>query len=271
METTIQNEGFSLVVSELGAETRRLTHRPTGLELLWDGAPEIWPRRAPICFPVCGAVEDGWFTGPDGERCGLGQHGFVRDRSFTLAGRTADSLTYRLDFRGEPGLWPWAFSFETRHELLADGIRTVCTVTSEDSRPMPVQFGFHTGLRCPITPGTPPERCRLRFEKPESPTGGDVLELSADPFAADSLRLDAPSSRWVQVEEADTGRYLRVSTAGYPGVVLWSKPKTPGFVCIEPWDGRPGPGHDLMKRPNAYPLAPGESRSWTQTLWVRMG
>ena len=65
----------------------------------------------------------------------------------------------------------------------------------------------------------------------------------------------------MQLEERATGRYIRVRTAGFPFVLLWSQPKIPGFVCIEPWLGYPGPGHDLARRPGARLLGPGESIS----------
>ncbi|HIY21439.1 MAG TPA: aldose 1-epimerase family protein, partial [Candidatus Flavonifractor merdigallinarum] len=71
-----------------------------------------------------------------------------------------------------------------------------------------------------------------------------------------------------QVEEKGTGRYLRVDTKGFPFVLLWSKPGIPDFVCIEPWMGYPGPGHDLMGRPGAMELAPGASFSRTQRITV---
>ena len=51
---------------------------------LWDGNPELWPRRAPVCFPWCGKVDGGWFS-VDGIRYEAGAHGFVRDMEHCLA------------------------------------------------------------------------------------------------------------------------------------------------------------------------------------------
>ncbi|MFR9189138.1 MAG: hypothetical protein ACLVL7_01950 [Anaerotruncus massiliensis (ex Togo et al. 2019)] len=76
-------------------------------------------------------------------------------------------------------------------------------------------------------------------------------------------------SSWVQLEEAETGRYLRISCEGYPYTLLWSKPGIPGFLCIEPWHGLPGRadlGHAFSERPCLTTLAPGESWSCTHIL-----
>ena len=112
-----------------------------------------------------------------------------------------------------------------------------------------------------MTPGGTPHDCLVRFERPELPGGTDVFRLDADVFDNDSICFERIESEWVQLEERATGRYIRVRTAGFPFVLLWSQPKIPGFVCIEPWLGYPGPGHDLARRPGARLLGPGESIS----------
>ena len=70
------------------------------------------------------------------------------------------------------------------------------------------------------------------------------------------------------MEEKGTGKYLRVETKGFPFVLLWSALGVPDFVCIEPWTGYLGPGHDLLGRPGTLPLEPGETFSRTHRLTV---
>src|SRR5699024_11786260 len=84
-----------------------------------------------------------------------------------------------------------------------------------------------------------------------SPDGSDRLALTESLFENDSICFSNLQSEWIQLEETDTGRYLRVATKGYPYVLLWSLPEIPGWVCIEPWTGYPGPGHQLAERPGA--------------------
>lgn len=263
----IKNDDLLLSVSDIGGELHTL-HQETaeGMGCLWDGGT-AWPRRAPVCFPWCSRLDDGYFE-LDGKRFACGIHGFVRDLPHTLVERTATTLRFRLDWRADDAVWPRSFTFETRHELVNNQVLTTCVATNTDSRPMPCQLGFHTALRCPFTPGKAREDYVVRFQRPEAPDGTCVMALDADSFADDSINLAALKSKWVEVEEAATGNYLRVGTEGYPYVLLWSKLGVPGFLCIEPWEGMYGPGHDIAARPAARVLAPGERFACTQTLTV---
>lgn len=72
------------------------------------------------------------------------------------------------------------------------------------------------------------------------------------------------------MEEQGTGRYIRVETKDWPYVLLWSTPGIPGFLCIEPWTGFTGPGHDPAERPGARLLAPGETFRRTQRISVHV-
>lgn len=258
MDHTVENEYLRLTMAERGAELWDLRRKDTPqAPLLWDGKEGIWPRRAPLCFPWCGRVEENWYE-LDGKRYdALPQHGFVRDLDHVLIRRAEDSLTFRLDWPGDDKLWPWAFTLETCHTLKGNTVETTCVAVNRSDSPMPVQLGFHVGLRCPFTPGRALEDYFVRFERPEAPGGTDIFPLDCHSFDHDSLCFPDLRSAWLQVEERDTGRHLRVETARWPFVLLWSALGTPGFVCIEPWTGYLGPGHDLGRRPGAVWVEPG--------------
>lgn len=271
MEYTIENALLSLTVESHGAELWDLRRKAApDAPLLWDGDPAFWARRAPVLFPWCGRVEDNWFEFEGKRYEKLPQHGFNRDMEHTLVERTADSVAFRLDWPGDGEKFPWSFSFETRHTLKGDQVETVCTGTNTSDRPMPAQLGFHAGLRCPFTPGKAKSDYIIRFEQPEAPGGGDVFPLFPDPFTHGSLCFQNLKSVWLQVEEKDTGKYLRVDTRDFPFVLLWSPKGCPDFVCIEPWTGAVGPGHDLALRPGTVVLQPGESLRRVHTVTVAL-
>lgn len=269
MNHTVENEYLRLTVAEHGAELWDLRRKAAPeAPLLWDGKEGIWPRRAPICFPWCGRVEENWYAF-DGKRYeGLPQHGFVRDLDHVLTQRTEDSLTFQLDWPGDDRLWPWAFTLETRHALRGTVVESVCTAVNRSDRPMPVQLGFHVGLRCPFTPGRELEDYVIRYEQPEAPGGADVFPLDHHSFDNDSICFPDLQSKWLQVEEQDTGKCLRIETQGWPFVLIWSAVGVPDFVCIEPWTGFLGPGHDLGGRPGTVQLEPGARFSRTHRLTV---
>lgn len=269
MDYIVENDWLCLTVSSRGAELQAMERKGApGISLLWDGKKEHWARRAPICFPWCGRVEENWYEFGGKRYETLPQHGFVRDLEHTLAERTADSLTFRLEWPGDERLWPWAFVLETRHALEGNVLVSTCTAVNRSDRPMPVQLGFHVGLACPFTPGKALEDYCIRWEKPEGPGGADCLPLDHHSFDKDSICFPGLKSEWLQVEEKGTGKYLRVETKGFPFVLLWSALGVPDFVCIEPWTGYLGPGHDLLGRPGTLPLEPGETFSRTHRLTV---
>ena len=272
MNHTIENTLLRLTVSDHGAELQDLrTLASPEIPLLWDGKKEHWPRRAPICFPWCGRVEENWYEFAGKRYENLPQHGFVRDVEHTLVEQTPDSLTFRLDWPGDDKLWPWAFTLETRHALEGNVLVTTCTALNRSESPMPVQLGFHVGLSCPFTPGKALEDFCIRWEKPEAPGGTDLFPLDHHSFDNDSICFPGLRSRYLQVEEKGTGRYLRVETENWPYVLIWSALGVPDFVCIESWTGYPGPGHDLSHRPGTELLSPNHPCTRTHRLTVERG
>ena len=261
----LKNEALQVTVSSAGAELWSLrTAGEHPVECLWDARPEVWPWHAPVCFPWCGALEEGW-----SHNCrpvSPGRHGLVRSREHTLVEHTPHRLHLRLRYEGRE--WPWPFTFDTVHTLSGNTLTTTCTAINDSSEPMPVQLGFHTGLRCPLDPDRRPQDYLLRFQCPEAPGGGDVLPLSPALFTGDTICLSGLSSRWLQLEENGTGRALRMEVSGYPYVLLWSQPGLPGFLCIEPWSGYIGLGRDLVDRPGTLLLSSGQTFSRSQHLTV---
>lgn len=288
MRHQIENGSLTLEADTHGAELCSLRKAGGPGELLWSADPAVWGRHAPLCFPWCGRMRDNYFE-EGGRRYEAGSHGFARDMEHMLSASGPDFLTFRLGWNGETlALWPWKFSLETTHRLEGDSVVTVCRVQNEDSRLMPFQLGFHTALRCPFTPGKAATDYLVRFEREESPLrvrcdenglatgeetpvfpGQSAVPLTPGLFDDDSICMKGLRSSWVQLEEAETGRYLRISCEGYPYTLLWSKPGIPGFLCIEPWHGLPGRadlGHAFSERPCLTTLAPGESWSCTHIL-----
>lgn len=261
MEYTIQTGNLCLTADTEGAELHGLS--ANGLPLLWEGRPEVWGRHAPVCFPWCGMM-DGWFEDEGREyREANERHGFVRAMEHTLIHQERDALTFRLDWPGNDTLWPWAFRFETVHQLEENRFVTTCTAENRSQRDMPIQFGFHPALRCPFLPDTRLEDYQVRF------ANGTLITLHRALFDMDSICFPQMGD-WARLEHGPSGQYLQIDTAGYDYVLLWSTPGIPGFVCIEPWQGYPGPGHELMARPSTRLLAPGQSRSWKQVITVQL-
>jgi len=217
-----------------------------------------------MCCPWCGSIEDSWFTYHGGKvEKASPRHGFVRDMEHTLLRQDAAELAFRLDYPGDGEVWPWAFRVDTVHTLVEGGFETRVTVTNRSDEPMPLQFGFHPGLRCPFLPESKATDYQVRFES------GQVIALTQDIFDNDSICYTGVG-KWARLEHRESGKYIEVNTEGYLNVLLWSKPGIPGFMCIEPWSGFENHSHDLLARPGAEALAPGGEKVWLQRITARV-
>ena len=94
---TLERNGSRAVIARQGAELTALRLR--GRDLLWDAGP-LWPRHAPLLFPVVGALA-GDTLRHRGAAYPMPKHGFARDRAFDWQGwsETACALALRDDDR----------------------------------------------------------------------------------------------------------------------------------------------------------------------------
>ena len=259
MEYTIHKDHVTVTVSNHGAELQRLSWNH--YELLWSGKKEIWPRRAPVCFPWCGKMvnDEGIFNG---RKCRGPLHGFIRDLEHTLVAQGEDFLRFRITWAGNEN-WPWPFFFETDHQVIENGVMTTCAVTNTGVEPMAMQLGFHPGFACPFLPGTDIEEYQVHFEN------GLIVPLKSQLFDNDSIRYN-DVGMWARLEHQKSRKYIQIGTKGFFCVLLWSQSGIPGFLCIEPWQGYPGPQEELNQRPGTVILMPEERREWQQIITVAL-
>ena len=72
---TLSSAVLTAQVDPLGAQLSVLRDQAQR-DLLWNGDPQYWKGRAPILFPVVGAVKGGHYTF-DGKEYPLAKHGFA--------------------------------------------------------------------------------------------------------------------------------------------------------------------------------------------------
>jgi len=92
---TIENDFLKITIETLGAELRSIVAKERQQEYLWQGAPEWWPRRAPVLFPIVGKLNNNAYR-VNGKVFSLPQHGFARDNEFTAGERRANAIEFVL-------------------------------------------------------------------------------------------------------------------------------------------------------------------------------
>ena len=281
----LQWGGCEADIAPRGAEIQAL--RIGGLDLLWNAGP-LWPRHAPLLFPIVGGLK-GDVHHHYGKTFPMPKHGFARDRDFTWVRRTETECA--LELRDDPAThsaYPFPFRLRVAYELGVSGLRMEVALQNPGDAPLPASMGLHPAFRWPLAAGIPKAAHRLIFEMDEpgplrrldargllapqphaTPIHGRELALNENLFTNDALIFLQPNSRSLRFE-AQGGPALTLSWEGFPHLGVWTRPDpSPAFLCIEPWEGYASPADwegDILDKPGCFLLPPGATRRWSLTI-----
>ena len=251
----IQNGYLTAAIKPDGAELCSLRDG-TDEEMLWQALP-VWPRHAPVLFPIVGRLKDDTLR-HNGRSYRLTQHGFARDRRFAWLSRTVTSCRLVLHDDAETrAVYPFAFRFEVAFALEDDALVNTFTVVNTGRETLPASVGAHPGFRWPLREEIDKAAHVLEFDQPEpapirrlasgllgapqpTPIRGSTLALDPALFAADAIILDQPASSSVRFT-APGAEAIEVAWEGFSELGIWMRPGG-DFLCIEPWHGTRQPG-----------------------------
>jgi galactose mutarotase-like enzyme len=288
----IRSEELTARIEDHGAQLRSLRSSDGGPEILWQGSPSSWSRTAPVLFPFIGGLVDDRFT-IGGRKFPMGQHGFARDRIFTLVEAGRESLLYRLQSDRETlAFYPWEFTLDIAYRLAGAQLKITYGVLNRSETPMLFSIGAHPGFNCPLDPGLVFDDYALRFSRPETLDrwpkdrslltgatepfldGEDTIALSAGLFSRGAIILEGPASDTLTLESKSGPTSVTVGFAGFPWLGIWSWPGGAPFVCIEPWygvDGTIGDPPDLERKRGMQSLAPAQRFECAYTIGINTG
>jgi len=288
--TSIVSQGLSADIDAMGAQLFALRDEQ-GRDLLWNGDPAFWTGRAPILFPIVGALVNDQYR-LNGRIYDLPKHGFARRKRFEVAQADASSVTMRLKWDDETlAVYPFRFALDLRFALEASTLTIIASVTNlDDQADMPASFGFHPALRWPLPYGRPRFEHRLRFEREEpapirridtnglvkpdavaTPVAGRDLVLRDDLFVNDAVIFDQLNSRALRYGAPD-GPQLEVAFPDTSLLGVWTKPGA-GYICIEPWHGWADPegfAGDIWSKPGIFRVPPGQTRRVSMSITLRL-
>jgi galactose mutarotase-like enzyme len=259
-------------VDPVGAQLSELTDRD-GRPLLWSGDPAVWSGRAPLLFPIVGALADGHYR-LGTQRYALSRHGFARTTLFEQIETTPSSATFRLrsDEITRP-VYPFRFELQVHFEILETTISVLSLVHNAGDEDMVASFGYHPAFRWPLPYGRPREAHAVEFEADEpapvrrlnadglltaqrhaTPVSGRRLRLDDALFRDDALIFDELESRSVTYG-APGAPHLRMRFPDTPYFAIWTRPRRAGFICLEPWHGIADPegfSGDFREKPGVF-------------------
>ena len=289
MQKTLRNFVLSVTVKQHGAELCGLK-AADGTEYMWQADPAVWPRHAPLLFPIVGKLVQGWYL-YDGKKYEITTpHGFARDTDFELVAATESTLSYRLQATKETRKqYPFDFTLLRHYRLLEAGVEVTTEVTNSGAVVMPFSIGEHPAFSLKWGAGDKVEDYALQFEKPERLvahlldangllsdqserllSNQRVLPLRSNMFDLDALIFLKLNSRSISLCSRRHARRVTVEFSGYPSLGIWAKPGAP-FVCIEPWYGYADPAThngELLQKPGIILLEPGKTFTCTWRIEI---
>ncbi|MFZ6025597.1 MAG: aldose 1-epimerase family protein [Bacteroidota bacterium] len=282
----LSNEYLSISISDKGAELQSIINHNTGLEYMWSGNPDFWGKKSPVLFPIVGGLKNNSYQFND-TIYQLGRHGFARDRRFTVAEQSENSILFSLSDDAETLLvYPFHFSFYVGYHLKENNIHINYRVENTDERGIFFSVGAHPAFAVPLVDGTVFEDYYLQFSEKEDNgiwplssdglikeeaipffTNNDRVALRKSLFYGDALVFKSLRSSAISILCNKHTHGLRVTFPGFPFMGIWST-KDADFVCIEPWCGIAdsiNTSGRLEAKEGIHHLSVGESfqRSWS--------
>jgi len=160
----IRSDGLSAEIDPLGAQLFALRDAD-GADLLWNGDRAFWTGRAPVLFPIVGALANDRYRLGEREFT-LPKHGFARRRLFEVAEAAPGRAVFRLCWDEETlAVYPFRFELDLSFAVAGPTLTMTATVRNLDpAAPMAASFGFHPALRWPLPYGQPRAAHALVFE-----------------------------------------------------------------------------------------------------------
>lgn len=250
-EYILENDELRVKISSAGAELRSVVDKRSGVEKMWQADPAFWGRTSPVLFPLVGQYRDG-VSRFDGKEYHMGQHGFARDREFTLL--ETDGTLCRFILRADAATkekYPFDFELVIGYRLTGRTLTVSWEVKNTDARKMYFSIGAHPAFNCGM------EGYRLRFDTKEPLTVGvlrggvytdekkhlpldesGAMAITPALFDDDALIIENDQAHSCAIIDPQGECVVQV-TFDAPLFGIWSPVgKCAPFVCIEPWYGR---------------------------------
>jgi galactose mutarotase-like enzyme len=283
----IASEFLHAEIDPMGAELAILRDGQ-GRDLLWNGDAKFWTGRAPLLFPIVGALNAGRYRLGD-QSYPMAKHGFARRKRFqtVAATNTSASLVLEADSSTSES-YPFSFRLEASFVIRDRELAMTVSITNPSGDLLPASFGFHPAFRWPL-PGAgdrADHTITFDLEEPEpirrldaaglirplpcaTPVEGRTLRLKDDLFVEDAIIFDRPASRGLRYG-GTSGTALKIGFPTMSFLGVWTKPGA-GFIAIEPWAGLADPegfSGDFRDKPGILLLAPGETRRFEMTVAI---
>lgn len=253
MQTQLVSELLQVIINHHGAELSSAKNN-AGLEYIWQADKSVWPRHAPVLFPIVGKLKGNSYS-LNSRNYELNQHGFARDSAFRLVSHTTTSCTFELSSNEESKKnFPYDFIFQIHYELDKDTLHTHYKIINPSEQALLFSVGAHPGFNCPLGTNELFEDYYLKFEKTDLTITElnegllteqltplkleeDILHLNSQTFDNDALVFLNNQINTISLLSKKSTHKIQLNCKNWPYFGIWSKKGCTRFICLEPWYG----------------------------------
>lgn len=251
---SIKNNFIEIKVNSLGAELSSLKNT-LGTELLWQASKDIWPRHAPVLFPIVGRLKNNSFV-YSGQNYSLSQHGFARDKDFLLIEQSDNNLKFELTAdESTLEIYPFHFSLIISYTLKEATLDISYEIFNPDNKELLFGVGAHPGFSTSRESGESLEDYYLEMEDVstliaerlqdgllsgntyEIALNKGVMPLSVELFDNDALVFKNNQIKSIKLKSKKSKNSVELICKDWPYFGIWTKKGCNQFVCLEPWFG----------------------------------
>ena len=288
MTVTLQNDLLTVVIEDAGAQLSSI-QSPDGTQYLWQGDPAIWPRRAPLLFPIIGRLKDSQYT-LEGTTYTIPTHGFCRTAPFTVVEQDSRHAVFQYSDTPETReVYPFSFVLTVTYTLEGSCLTKTHRVENRSDHPMLYELGGHDGFRAPLAQGEKmadyairlpgleaihpygmDEACMTTPKEAVYPLENGRIPLSPAAYHLDTIILDQPPQAKAVLEDGQDRPRVTLEFQDFPYLGIWTanKPFDTGYICIEPWTTLPDAvfvGRGLADKQGIRTLEAGQCEELTYT------
>ncbi len=290
MFVALRSPELTVVIEDVGAQLASVRN-VRGTEYLWQGDPAVWPRRAPLLFPIIARLKGQQYT-LEGKTYTIPTHGFCRTAPFKVVEQSESRVSFRYEDTEETRqVYPFSFALTVTYSLEGNCLRKSHQVENRSEGAMLYELGGHDGFRAPLEEGESMSDYAIRLPGVEAvrPYGMDGenmitpktashplpegrMPLKPSVYGLDTIILDElPERRALLVDGADRPR-VTMEFPDFPFLGVWTAAKDfdTNYVCIEPWTTLPDAvfaGRGLADKPGIRTLEAGARETLTYTTW----
>ena len=271
----LRSDALTASIAPLGAELWSLADAQ-GRQLMTDADPAFWTGRAPLLFPIVGALAGNAYRLGD-RTFSMAKHGFARRSEFAVVEADGAQALFRLEATDATlASYPFDFRLDMAFALTGATLAMTATVSNLGDAPMPFSFGYHPAFAWPLPYDGATEDHRVAFERDEpaairkldpateslapdprpSPVKDNIYSPAPTDFEADALIWDRLASRSLTYGVPGQPQ-LKIDFPDTPMLGIWQKPGA-RYLCIEPWAGIADPlgfDGDFTQKPGIMSLA----------------